>query len=120
MKRKLLTLATLVLAGCSFLSTEIKTSAVNESVNIVTERHDSYVEADGTLNVEQRNEAFGQAAALRSLLQESSIVPTVFGVALGPVSARHDAYVRADAGLSDLERRTYLRTTAELRALLGN
>lgn len=110
----------LALASCGALGTSTGYSRDNiqGSVQIVVERHDSYVAADEALTPEQRSAYLAESFDVTSMLQYDPIPAAPMRKVLAPVLARHDAYISADTGLTAPQQVQRLRTSQLLSRLL--
>lgn len=107
-----------LLAACTSISPLIQASSIQDSVGIVAQRHDSYVQDDDSLSDEERQEDLEQSSELMVLVfSRDQIGKEELASKFDPVANRHDIYVVGDAALSELQRRVYLRSTQELRRL---
>lgn len=105
--------------SCALLTPrgQVDASAIRDTVLIVVERHDKYVEADAALDDGSKSAALEQSASLLSLVQKDSVSQTVLKLKAQPVCDRHDEYVDSDASLTDLQHRVYHNSTDVLRAV---
>lgn len=119
--KRLLCGLTLALVACASTPEMIPTEGpVSSLVERVVERHDSYVEADGSLSPEAKGAALAESAGASALMALPEISGSMLSKSMEPVMQRHDAYVSADASLDDLERGIYLESTERLRSLIAS
>ena len=120
MKKILCALALTVVAACGILgtSTGYDRENVQEAVELVCERHDSYVNADPTLNADQRI-AYGHESFQAMACLGFDPIPThLLQSALPPVLNRTEAYVTNDTSLTAPQQTRQLRTVSMLRTLI--
>jgi hypothetical protein len=114
-----LAVAVLTFASCVGTSTGYSRDNVRPAIQIVTARHDAYVEADATLTPDQviayEHESFKAAA----LLAYDTIPVEAFAAAMPPVLDRVDTYIRNDASLTAPQQAQRLRTSQLLRDLMA-
>lgn len=120
MKKILCALALSIVAACGVLgtSTGYNRDNIRDAVEIVVERHDSYVKADEKLTLEQRVAFEHESFQVLSCLQYDPVPATMLQAALPPVLDRTEAYVNADTALSAPEQVRQLRTVILLRDLI--
>lgn len=109
MKRAIATFALLmcVWACAAIEEGKIYRENIADAVLIIVERHDAYVNNDGTLTDADRGELCVQSARLQLLIEQDNEYINAEEVIdrLTPVLTRHDAYLAADRTISDLQRR---------------
>ncbi len=114
MKRLMILLLVLPLAGCMGPSMIPVDGAVERTIVRVLDRHDYYVQLDP----QAAPEALAESSLVRGMLDLPEVSGAVLKPALAPVLDRHDAYVGADAALDELARPIYLGDSERLRSLL--
>lgn len=118
MKNILLSLCLVIGASCASTSTGYNPDNIRDSVNLVCDRHDTYVNADASLADAAKQVMLGESLRARTLLELNPVPAAALKVSLGPVLVRYHAYVSQDTSLTAPQMQTRLRTADLLQRLL--
>jgi hypothetical protein len=119
--KRLLLIATLVIASCNILPADTipagPDSTLNALVTRVADRHDEYVSTEPGLSKASRLAFLTDSQEAREVSMMPYVQVDMLTPSLEPVMARHDQYVRDDIE-DQLELDIYLESTKRLRSLI--